>query len=56
MTTAKIEEGRLLRGLRRDGKVDASLSDWAVLSVVEQPVRQIGTVHLQRSHHHRTRI
>jgi len=36
MTAAKIEEGRLLRSLAKRGKVGASLSDWAVWSVVEQ--------------------
>ena len=42
MTAARIEEGRLLRSLRKGGKVGASLSDWAVWSVVEQSARQIG--------------
>ena len=45
MTAAKIEEGRLLRSLRKGGKVGASLSDWAVWSVVEQSARQIGIEH-----------
>jgi len=42
MTAAKIEEGRLLRSIAKGGKVGASLSDWAVCSVVEQSARQIG--------------
>jgi len=45
MTAAKIEEGRLLRSLRKGGKVGASLSDWAVWSVVEQSAKQIGIEH-----------
>ncbi len=45
MTAAKIEEGRLLRSIRKGGKVGASLSDWAVWSVVEQSAKQIGIEH-----------
>ena len=42
MTAAGIEEGPLLRSIRKGGKVGESLSDWAVWSVVEQSARQIG--------------
>ena len=45
MIAAKIEEGRLLRSIAKGGKVGASLSDWAVWSVVEQSARQIGIEH-----------
>jgi len=45
MSAAKIEEGRLLRSLSKGGKLGASLSDWAVWSVVEQSARQIGIEH-----------
>ncbi len=45
MIAAKIEEGRLLRSIRKGGKVGESLSDWAVWSVVEQSARQIGIEH-----------
>jgi integrase len=45
MTAARIEEGRLLRSIAKGGKVGASLSDWAVWSVVEQSARQIGIEH-----------
>jgi hypothetical protein len=45
MSAAKIEEGRLLRSISKGGKVGASLSDWAVWSVVEQSARQIGIEH-----------
>ncbi len=40
---ANIRDGRLLRPIRKGGKVDGdSLSDWAVWSVVEQAAKQIG--------------
>jgi integrase len=43
MTAAGIEEGRLLRSIRKGGKkVGDDLSDWAVWSVVEQTAKQIG--------------
>ncbi len=42
MTAAGIEEGALLRSIRKGGKVGESLSDWAVWSVVEQSAKQIG--------------
>ena len=42
MTASGIEEGPLLRSIRKGGKVGKSLSDWAVWSVVEQSARQIG--------------
>ena len=42
MTASGIEEGPLLRSIRKGGKVGQSLSDWAVWSVVEQSARQIG--------------
>ena len=42
MTAAGIEEGPLLRSIRKGGKVGKSLSDWAVWSVVEQSAKQIG--------------
>ena len=42
MTAAAIEDGPLLRSIRKDGKVGESLSDWAVWSVVEQSAKQIG--------------
>ncbi len=40
---AGIEEGRLLRSIRKGGKrVGEALSDWAIWSVVEQSAKQIG--------------
>ena len=42
MMAAGIEEGPLLRRIRKGGKVGASLSDWAIWSVVEQSAKQIG--------------
>ena len=42
MIAAGIEEGPLLRSIRKGGKVGESLSDWAVWSVVEQSAKQIG--------------
>jgi integrase len=42
-TTANIKEGRLLRPIRKGGKIDGeNLTDWAVWSVVEQAAKQIG--------------
>jgi len=45
MSASGIEEGRLLRSIRKGGKLGGSLSDWAVWSVVEQSARQIGIEH-----------
>jgi integrase len=43
MTAAGIEEGRLLRSIRKGGKkIGDQLSDWAVWSVVEQAAKEIG--------------
>ncbi len=42
MTAAGIEEGRLLRRIRKGGEVGTSLTDWAIWSVVEQSAKQIG--------------
>jgi integrase len=43
MTAAGIEDGRLLRSIRKGGKkIGNELSDWAVWSVVEQAAKQIG--------------
>lgn len=42
-TSANIKDGRLLRPVRKGGKVGGEmLSDWAVWSVVEQAAKQIG--------------
>ncbi len=42
-TTAGIEEGRLLRSIRKGGKrVGNALSDWAVWNVVQQSAQEIG--------------
>jgi integrase len=42
-TAAHIEEGRLLRSIRKGGKkIGAGLSDWAVWAVVERSAKQIG--------------
>ncbi len=46
MTAAGIEEGRLVRSIRKGGKkIGSELSDWAVWSVVEQAAKQIGIEH-----------
>ncbi len=42
LTAAAIEEGRLLRRIRKGGKIGEELSDWAVWSVVEQAAKEIG--------------
>jgi integrase len=42
LTAAAIEEGRLLRRIRKGGGVGEELSDWAVWSVVEQSAKEIG--------------
>jgi len=40
---ANIKDGRLLRPIRKGGKIEGNvLSDWAVWSVVEQAAKQIG--------------
>jgi integrase len=41
-TAAGLQEGRLLRSIRKDGRIGEGLSDWAVWSVVEQAAKQIG--------------
>jgi integrase len=42
-SAANIKDGRLLRPIRKSGKIDGDvLSDWAVWSVVEQAAKQIG--------------
>ncbi len=43
---ANIKQGRLLRPIRKGGKIEGEvLSDWAVWSVVEQAAKQIGIEH-----------
>jgi len=42
MTAAGIDEGPLLRRIRKGGEVGESLSDWAIWSVVEHSAKQIG--------------
>ena len=43
MTAAGIEDGRLLRSIRKGGKkIGEGLSDWAIWSVVEKAAKQIG--------------
>ncbi len=43
MTAAAIEEGRLVRSIRKGGKkIGEGLSDWAVWSIVEQAAKEIG--------------
>jgi integrase len=42
-TAANIKEGKLLRSIKKGGKIDGEfLSDWAVWSIVEQAAKQIG--------------
>jgi integrase len=42
-TAANIKEGRLLRPIRKGGKIDGEiLTDWAIWSVVEKAAKQIG--------------
>ena len=46
MTSAAIDEGRLLRSVAKNGKLNRDrLSDWAVWSIVEQSAQQIGIEH-----------
>ena len=46
MTAAGIEDGRLLRSIRKGGKkIGDGLSDWAVWSIVGQSAKQIGIEH-----------
>jgi integrase len=46
MTAAGIEDGRLLRSVSKNGKVNRdTLSDWAVWAAVEQSSKQIGIEH-----------
>ena len=43
LAAAKIEGGRLLRAVSKDGKLKGEgLSDWAIWSAVEQAPKQIG--------------
>jgi integrase len=42
ITAAGMEKGRLLRSIRKDGRIGDGLSDWAIWSVVEQAAKQIG--------------
>ena len=42
MAAAGIEEGRLLRRIRKGGKLGETLSDWAIWSVVMESAREIG--------------
>ncbi len=43
MTAAAIEEGRLLRSIRKGGKrIGKGLSDWAVWDVVQRSAKEIG--------------
>jgi integrase len=42
LSAAAIEDGRLLRRIRKGGEVGAELSDWAVWSIVEQSAKAIG--------------
>lgn len=42
MAAAAIEDGPLLRSIRKGGKVGKTLSDWAVWDVVQQSAKQIG--------------
>ena len=41
-SAASIEDGPLLRQIRKGGKVGQSLSDWAVWDIVQQAAREIG--------------
>lgn len=41
-SAAKIEEGPLLRSIRKGGKVGERLSDWAVWAVVTEAAKEIG--------------
>jgi hypothetical protein len=46
ITSAGIEDGRLLRSVSKSGKINGdSLNDWVVWSVVEQSSKQIGIEH-----------
>jgi len=42
MAAAGVEDGKLLRAISKGGKVKASMSGWAVWSVVEQAAKEIG--------------
>ncbi len=45
-TAAGIEEGRLLRSIRKGGKkIGNGLSDWAVWDVVQRSAAEIGIGH-----------
>ena len=41
-SAGEIEDGPLLRQIRKGGKVGQSLSDWAVWDIVQQAAREIG--------------
>ena len=45
LTAAAIEDGRLLRRIRKGGKVGESLSDWAVWDIVQRSAAEIGVEH-----------
>jgi len=45
LAAAAIEEGRLLRRIRKGGEIGEKLSDWAVWSIVEQSAKAIGIEH-----------
>ena len=42
VTSAAIEDGRLLRSIRKGGKVGEGLSDWAVWDIVQRSAAEIG--------------
>ena len=39
---SEIEEGPLLRSIRKGGKVGESLKDWAIWAVVTESAKEIG--------------
>src|ERR1700731_3701618 len=41
-SVAGLEQGALLRSIRKGGRIGEGLSDWAIWSVVEQAAKQIG--------------
>jgi integrase len=41
-SVAGLEQGALLRSIRKGGRIGESLSDWAIWSAVEQAAKQIG--------------
>ncbi len=50
----RIEDGLLLRSIRKGGKVGSSLSDWAIWAVVTASARQIGIERFGAHNLHRT--